>query len=88
MIAYTFTSSNYSVFQNYLPLSQPNQTFHLPQYRWSQIDMREKKKKQPFLLNKIPLRGGEKYSHKKNFQNPNAPPSGRILRSINLLKQM
>jgi len=49
--------------------------------------MREKKK-QPFLLNKIPLGGGEKYSHKKNFQNPNTPPSGRILRSINLLKQM
>lgn len=48
-----------------------------------------RKKKQFFVKQiKIPLRGGEKYSHKKNFQNPNAPPSGGILRSINLLKQM
>lgn len=47
-------------------------------------------KKENFFVKqiKIPLRGGEKYSHKKNFQNPNAPPSGRILRSINLLNQM
>ena len=49
----------------------------------------EKKKENFFVKQiKIPLRGGEKYSHKKNFQNPNAPPSGRILRSINLLNQM
>lgn len=69
--------SKYSVFQNHLTPFQPNQKFHLPQYSWPQIDM---KKKTLFLTDENTSRRKWKAFPfvKRDFQNPNAPPSGRI----------